>query len=101
MAAWSQQSGLANAAILAAFGQSVSYQQGASDPFTVSGILDKRTDEQRHPDTVYARLFVALSSFSTPPDRGDEVTVDGALCTVFEVLNDPAGGCWLSIRERT
>ena len=101
MAAWSQQSGLANAAILAAFGQPVSYQQGAGDPFTVIGILDKRTDEQRHPDTVYARLFVALSSFSAPPDRGDEITVDGASYTVFEILNDPAGGCWLSIREKT
>ena len=100
MAAWAQQAGLANAALLAAFGQPVSYQPGAGDPFTVIGILDKRTDEQRHPDTVYARLFVALSSFSAPPDRGDEVTVDGALHTVFEVLNDPAGGCWLSIREK-
>jgi hypothetical protein len=101
MAAWSQQSGLANAAILAAFGQPVSYQQGTGDPFTVIGVLDKRTDEQRHPDTVYARLFVGLSSFSTPPGQGDEVTVDGAAYTVFEVLNDPAGGCWLSIREKT
>jgi len=101
MAAWEQQSGLANAAILAAFGQPVSYQQGAGDPFTVIGILDKRTDEQRHPDTMYARLFVAQSSFSAPPDRGDEVTVVGAHYTVFEVLNDPAGGCWLSIREKT
>ena len=101
MAAWSQQSGLANAAILAAFGQPVSYQQGAGDAFTVLGILDKSTDEQRHPDTVYARLFVAMSSFSTPPGQGDEVTVDGAAYTVFEVLNDPAGGCWLSIREKT
>jgi hypothetical protein len=100
MAAWSQQSGLANAAILAAFGQPVSYQQGAGDPFTVIGILDKRTDEQRHPDTVYARLFVALSNFSVPPDHGDEVTVDGGLYTVFDVLNDPAGGCWLSMREK-
>jgi hypothetical protein len=100
MAAWSQQSGMANAAILAAFGQPVSYQQGAADPFTVIGILDRTTDEQRHPDTVYARLFVPLSNFSVPPNHGDEVTVDGALYTVFEVLNDPAGGCWLSIREK-
>ena len=101
MAAWAQQSGLANAAILAAFGQPVSYQQQAGDSFTVTGILDKRTDEERHPDTVYARLFVNLSDFSAPPDHGDEVTVDGALYTVFEVLNDPAGGCWLSIREKS
>src|ERR1035441_6241016 len=101
MAAWSQQSGLANAAILAAFGQPGSYQQGAGDPFTVIGVLDKGTDEQRHPDTVYARLFVGLFSFSMPPGQGDEVTVDGAVYTVFEVLNDPDGGCWLSIREKT
>ena len=100
MAAWHQLSGLANAALLAAFGQPVSYQQQAGDSFTVTGILDKRTDEERHPDTVYARLFVNLSDFSAPPDHGDEVTVDGALYTVFEVLNDPAGGCWLSIREK-
>ena len=100
MAAWHQLSGLANAALLAAFGQPVSYQPGAGDPFTATGILDKRTDEERHPDTVYARLFVNLFDFSAPPDQGDEVTVDGALYTVFEVLNDPAGGCWLSIREK-
>ncbi len=97
---WTKQSGMANAAVLAAFGQPVSYQQRAGDPFTVAGILDKRTDEQRHPDTVYARLFVALAGFMVPPDHGDEVTIDGAVYTVFEVLNDSAGGCWLGIREK-
>ena len=100
MAAWAQQSGLANAALLAAFGQAVSYQQGTGNPFTVIGILDKRTDEERHAGGVYAMLFVNLSGFSVPPDRGDEVTVDGALYTVFAVKNDSAGGCWLSIREK-
>jgi hypothetical protein len=100
MNAWTQQSRLANATLLAAFGQAVSYRQGASDPFTVTGILDKRTDEERHPDTVFARLFVNLSDFPVPPGGSDEVTVDGALYTVFEVLNDRAVGCWLSIREK-
>ena len=100
MSAWAQQSGLASAAVLAAFGQPVSYQPDAGDAFTVTGILDKRTDEERHPDTVYARLFVVLSGFLLPPDHGDAVTVEGALYTVFEVLNDPAGGCWLSLREK-
>jgi len=100
MSAWSQQSGLANAAILAAFGQPVSYQQGAADPFTVIGILDRRTDEQRQADAVYARLFVALSAFQVPPEQGDEITIDGTVHTVFDVLNDSAGGCWLSMREK-
>ncbi len=97
---WTKQSGMANAAVLAAFGQPVSYQQGMVDPFTVVGILNRRTDEQRHPDTVYARLFVVLAGFTVPPDHGDEVTIDGDVYTVFEVLNDSAGGCWLGIREK-
>ena len=100
MAAWAQQSGLANAAILAAFGQPVSYQPGAGDAFTVTGIFDKTTNEERHAGDVYAHLFVNLSDFAVPPDRGDEVTVDGALYTVFDVVNDSAGGCLLSLREK-
>ncbi len=63
MAAWSQQSGLATAALLAAFGQPVSYHPGTGDPFTVIGILDKRTDEERQQGGVYAMLFVNLSGF--------------------------------------
>ena len=100
MAAWTQQSRLANAALLAAFGQPVSYQPGAGDAFTVTGIFDKTTDEERHAGGVYARLFVNLSDFAVPPDRGDEVTIDGALYTGFEVMNDSAGGCLLSLREK-
>ncbi|MCX6629012.1 MAG: hypothetical protein NTW28_15450, partial [Candidatus Solibacter sp.] len=60
----------------------------------------KRTDEERVAGGVYAMLFVNLSDFSVPPDRGDEVTVAGALHTVFEVKPDSAGGCWLSLREK-
>ncbi len=101
MSAWSTQSGLVNAAVLAAFARPVSYQQGAGAPFTVTGILDKRTDEERQHDSLYARLFVNLSEFSVPPDHGDQVTIDGAVYTVFDPQNDSAGGCWLSIRERT
>jgi hypothetical protein len=100
MAAWAQQSGLANAALLAAFGQPVSYQHAAGDRFTVIGILEKRTDEERAAGGVYAMLFVNLADFSVPPDRGDEVTLASAGHTVFEVKSDSAGGCWLSLREK-
>ena len=51
MAAWSQQSGLANAALLAAFGQPVSYQQGAGDPFPITGILQKEVAFLQKPFT--------------------------------------------------
>jgi len=99
MSGWSAQAGLANAAVLAAFGQPVSYQQGAGDPFVVTGVPDRRTDEQRSPDTVYLRLFVRLADFAVAPARGDQATVDGATYTVFDLQTDTGGGCWLSLRE--
>jgi len=49
---------------------------------------------------VYATLFVNLSDFSAPPDRGNEVTIGSAIYTVFNVVNDSAGGCQLSLREK-
>ena len=30
---------------------------------------------------------------------GDEVMIDGATYKVFQVMTDPAGGAWLSLRE--
>lgn len=98
---WAQQSGQSNAAVLAAFGQAVSYQQGAGEPFTVIGVPDKRSDEERSPDSVYVRLFVQLSDFAVPPARGDQVTVAGALYMVFDLHDDSGGGCWLSLREKS
>ena len=98
---WAQQSSLANAAMLTAFGQTVSYQAGAGDAFSVVGILQTQTDEERRIEGLYARLFVLLADFAAPPDQGDEVTIGSATYTVFEVLADTAGGCWLSLREKS
>ena len=100
MAAWAQQSGLANAALLAAFGSSVSYQPAGGDSFTVTGIVDQTSDEERQANGVYARLFVQLADFAAPPTSGDEVTIGSAIYTVFNVANDSGGGCWLSLREK-
>jgi hypothetical protein len=45
-----------NASCIKNFGSPVSYQQGAGDPFPISGILQRESDEERHQDGVYARL---------------------------------------------
>ena len=99
MSAWSAQAGLANAAILAAFGQPVSYQQGGSDPFTVSGVLERKSEEETGANALYARLFIQTSDFPTPPEQGDVATIAGVAYTVFAVHTDTMGGCWLSLRE--
>jgi hypothetical protein len=61
--------------------------------------LQKDSDEERHQDGVYARLFINLSDFAAPPEKGDEVTVDGKTYKVFEFLSDPTRGAWLALRE--
>ena len=67
MAAWAQQSGLANAALLAAFGSPVSYQPAVGESFTVTGIVDQTSEEERQANGVYVRLFVQLANFTLPP----------------------------------
>jgi hypothetical protein len=90
-----------NVSCITAFGSAVTYQQGAGDPFTITGIVQKDTDEERHQDGVYARLFVRLADFPSRPDHGDEVTVNGVSYTVFEVMVDPTGAAWLRLRANS
>ncbi len=88
-----------NTSSLRAFGAQVMYHQGAADPFTISGILERDSDEERHQDGVYARLFVRLADFESRPDHGDELVVNGVNYTVYEVSVDPTGAAWLRLRQ--
>ena len=101
MSAFSAHAGLANAAVLAAFGQAVSYQQGTGDPFTVLGVFERKGDEETHKDALYARLFIQTSDFAVAPQQGDVATIAGTAFTVFSLHIDTMGGCWLSLREVT
>ena len=88
-----------NNACVKTFGSPVTYQPAASASFAVNGVLQKDTDEERHQDGVYARLFINLSDFTAPPEQGDEVIVDGKTYKVYEFLSDPTLGAWLALRE--
>jgi hypothetical protein len=88
-----------NRTCVKSFGLPVTYQPAAGASFAVNGILQKDTDEERHQDAVYARLFINLSDFTVQPVQGDEATVDGKTYKVFEVLSDPTLGAWLALRE--
>ena len=87
--------------MLAAFGSPVTYQQGAAAPFQITGILQKDSDEEQHQDGVYARLFVLLADFSSRPDHGDELVVDGTTYTVYEVSVDLTGAARLRLRQHS
>ncbi len=90
-----------NKACVRSFGKAVSYRQGAASPFTVRGIPMKDSDEEQHLAGLYTRLFVDMADFTTPPDHGDLVTIDGTAYTVFEPLADAMGGVTLSLRAVT
>ncbi len=82
------------------FGSPVTCQRAAGGaPFPITGILQKDTDEERHRDGVFLRLFVNLADLGAPPDKGDLATVIGATYTVFEAAIDPAGGASLSMKK--
>lgn len=87
-----------NKSCVKAFGTAVSYKQGAAAPFAVRGLLIKDSDEERHQDGVYSRMFVVLADFASRPDHGDQVTSNGVTYTVFEVAADAFGGAFLSLR---
>ncbi len=87
-----------NRSSLRAFGVPVTYQQSAGAPFQITGILQKDSDEERHQDAVYARVFVRLADFPARPEHGDEVVIGGASYTVYEVAVDPTGGASLRLR---
>jgi hypothetical protein len=87
-----------NKACVKTFGTAVSYQQGTDAPFAVMGVVMKDSDEERHREGLYARLFVGLADFTTAPDHGDVAIIDGVTYTVFEVLADAMGGVTLSMR---
>ena len=87
-----------NKACVKTFGTAVSYQQGTDAPFAVTGVVMKDSDEERHREGLYARLFVGLADFTTHPEHGDVVVLDGVTYTVFEVNVDAMGGIVLSMR---
>ena len=93
--------GALNRACVGAFGSTVAYQRAAGGaPVQLTGVLQKDTDTERHQDAVYARLFICLADLPARPEQGDEATVNGTAYTVFQVMTDPTGGAWLSLRAQ-
>lgn len=95
---WDAQAGALNAACLAAFGRAVVYQAAADAPVTINGILDPGSRREESAPGTYAVLFVRMADLPQPPERGDEVEIDGSTYKVFEVEADAAGGVKLALR---
>ncbi len=92
MTAWAQQSGLANAALLAAFGEPITYipNKGSGVPIATVAILDKPQIDQSASPGYFADIHIDPLQV-TNPARGDQVVwADGVSYVVAKVVRpDP------------
>ena len=95
---WSRLADRMTSIVVGSFGRPVTYQIGSSPSFTVNGVVQRMTEEERHVGGLYAQLLVQAASFSTPPDEGHHVVIDGVTYVVIQALGDESGGVTLTLR---
>jgi len=78
--------------VLSAFGQQVTYTPQVGSSFSLTGILDRGARPEDAMPGMYALLFVRAAAFAQPPERGDEVTVDGSVYKVVDLEANAEGG---------
>ena len=98
MSDWASLVGAQDDACLRAFGRDVTYTPQAGVSFVVRGILDTGVEPEELDRGVYAGLFTKASAFSSPPVRGDEITVDNSVYKVVDLNADGEGGLRMILR---
>ena len=104
MSAWSVQSGLLNAAVLAAFGIPVTFTpQDGSGAQQITGIIQAPAmGEDSLPGSLLGaavvRLFVQFTSIAPTPRHGDAITINGVAYAVADLDVDTQGGAVLKLR---
>lgn len=90
-----------DAACIAAFGDAISYQTNPpfGVPFLISAIIQGPSVEEEIATPTHLALFVRLSAFTSPPLKGDQVTIGTKTYTVFEINADLEAGATLSLQE--
>jgi hypothetical protein len=99
MADWTSLAGAVNGAVLSAFGREVAYLPQAGQQASVRAIFQETREGEESAPGVYAVVFVRSADLPLPPERGDEIAVDGAAYKVFDILADQGGGLMLRLRR--
>ena len=81
-----------------AFGRDVTYTSQAGVSSALRGILDRGVEAEESDRGVYAGLFTKASVFSSPPTRGDEITVDNSIYKIVDINADGEGGLRMILR---
>jgi hypothetical protein len=88
-----------NTTVLSAFGREVEYLPSAGEAIAIQGIVETAREIEDSTPGVYALLFLRLADLPRPPERGDEVAIDGHSYKVFDIEADGGGGVLLRLRQ--
>lgn len=99
MASWTSLLDDLNRSALSAFGREVTYAPQAGQPFTIRAVFEATRESEESSPGVYAVVFVRTSELPVPPERGDQVIVDGTAYTLFDIEVDQGGGLLLRLRR--
>ncbi len=90
-----------NAECLGAFGREVFYIPQFGKQFSVRAVFEATRGPEDAAPGIYAALFVRAGDFLVPPERGDEVIVDGTTYKLFDMEADQGSGVFLRLRQQT
>ena len=99
MSDWATLTNALNTGVLGAFGREVVYTPQSGESITVRAIFESTREAEENAPGVYAVLFVRAGDLPQPPQRGDEVTVDGAMYKVFDIEADTTRALVLRLRQ--
>lgn len=99
MADWTSLLSGLNTSVLGAFGREVEYLPSTGEAIAIQAIVETARETEDSTPGVYALLFLRLRDLPRPPERGDEVTIDGLSYKVFDIEADGGGGVLLRLRQ--
>ena len=88
-----------NSTALRVFGREVTYLPFTGEPVAIRAIVETAKQTEDTAPGVYALLFLRLGNLPRPPERGDEVSIDGLSFKVFDISADGSGGAVLRLRQ--
>lgn len=86
--------------LVAEVGELVTYTPAAGAPFDLTVIVSDPSRLAEVSPGVFAVLNVMESAFSTPPEKGDSVSIRSTTCRVIDVQVDTIGMYSISVARR-
>ena len=96
---WTSLTDALNGIVTDTFGREVLYVPKAGDSRTVKIIFETIPQQEQNSPGIFALVFLRLADLATPPERGDQISIDSVAYKVFEIEADEVGGVRLGLHK--